>query len=195
VLFFESPEKDIKWMAAEKGKDLFLVFRGSDSFKDWIFNFWSAKVIPYGNKETKIRLHKGFYERYYENLRGDVHGRISRFEYETVHVIGYSFGGAMAQLCAVDVQYNFSKVKVECITFGSPRIGNEHFIKSYIKRVPNTRNYVYGPDIVPRLPPKLFGYSDYFGYNDFFCYYLGKRKFFPSIKDRNLNLYKQTSVV
>lgn len=180
------PDIKVHYLLTENNNELYIVFRGSDSIQDWIFNFMflSRKVFPYGNRTTKIRLHSGFYFRYYYFIRSTIHCRINTRKYSKVYVIGHSLGGAMAQLCAVDIDYNFD-VPIECITLGSPKVGNKAFVESYNNRVPDTINYVNDSDIVPMLPPTIFGF--------FACCptRIGKKGFIPSFKNHSLEAYEK----
>ena len=73
----------------------------------------------------------------------------SRVSVATLAVLG----GALAALCALDVQYNFPEKDVSCYTYGSPKVGNSDFRQSYDKRVPKTYRFVNSADTVPSLPP------------------------------------------
>ena len=73
-----------------------------------------------------------------------------------IHRTGHSLGGALATLCALDVQYNFPDKQVSCYTFGSPKVGNSYFKDSFNKRVPQTYRFVNSADTVPALPPGGF---------------------------------------
>ena len=78
---------------------------------------------------------------------------------DKIIVGGHSLGGALATLCAIDLQYNHPELNIQCVTLGSPRVGNWWFYKSYNKRVPNTVRIVHGNDIVARLPPAWLFYK------------------------------------
>ena len=66
-------------------------------------------------------------------------------------------GGALAILCGLDLEYQFS-ADVAAIPTGSPRVGNRHFVRSFNGRVLDVYRYVYRTDIVSRVPPAVFGY-------------------------------------
>ena len=44
------------------------------------------------------------------------------------------------------------------MTTGSPRVGNQPFIDSFLKYVSSSTRYVYGGDIVTTVPPEWTGY-------------------------------------
>lgn len=165
-----------------------IVFRGSDSEKDWITNFtFSKKKIPYGNKASDVRVHKGFLEAYKSPLvRNKLH-ELMCLDCDTIYITGHSYGAALAVLCALDLQYNFPEKEFYVTLFGCPRVGNEQFSKSYNSRVFNTVRIENGNDIVTKVPPKLFGYR-HVGAK----IHVGKKEipFFYSFKDhRQISYY------
>lgn len=143
-----------------KDKDiLWITFRGTDSFKEWISNltFWK-KTIPYDNVTSKIRVHTGFINSYkMEAVRGKILSMITD-EIHYVKINGHSRGAALAVLCAVDLQYNYPERDIEAILFGCPRIGNKAFAESYNKRVDKTIRVEYGNDIIGKIPFPFMGF-------------------------------------
>ena len=135
--------------------NLFIAFRGSQQPRDWItdFNAWHM-TVPYDNYNSDIRVHEGFVTAY-KSVRRQVHDLINDFNPDNIIVCGHSLGGSLATLCAVDIQYNFTD-NVECYSSGSPAVGNDAFVESYNKRVPNTMRTIMRKDLVPKMPPKKF---------------------------------------
>jgi predicted lipase len=156
-----------------------IVFRGSDSSFDWQTNFefkqeraefeqqiiqqqivaQQEQVYPYQQKSSSGALmHRGFVNAYF-SIRDQIHEYVSNHEIASVTTTGHSLGGALATLCAVDIQYNFhNKVSIEAYTFGAPKVGNDGFRESFNRRVPNSYRFVYGMDIVAELPRWWQGY-------------------------------------
>ncbi|NEP01714.1 MAG: lipase family protein [Symploca sp. SIO2E9] len=161
------------------GEEITIVFRGSDSSFDWGTNFDTRakrtefdqqiirqeivakqdKLYPYKQQSTSGSLmHSGFVRAYF-SVRDEIRKYISNHELSKITVTGHSLGGALATLCAVDIQYNFSyKASIEIYTFGAPRVGNNGFRKAFNRRVPNSYRFVNGMDIVPELPRWWQGY-------------------------------------
>jgi predicted lipase len=166
----------------------FIVFRGSEAkLRDWSTNFGFGKISlggetdpdtdssaaevhqrvqeefepikdPYTDQETPIRMHRGF-TRAYLSVRDRIHTAVKDKDLATVIVTGHSLGGALATLCGLDLEYNFSeKFSVTVYTYGSPRVGNRDFVFAYNRRVPNTFRFYYGRDIVTRVPRLWMGY-------------------------------------
>jgi hypothetical protein len=144
-----------------KEGELVIAFRGSQQARDWVTDFagWS---VPYGNDKTKIRLHWGFSQAYGHHARGRIHRFINMYrnEIKWTTVCGFSLGGALATLCAVDLQYNglIDAQKMDCLPAGNPRVGNEAFVNSFNKRIPRCWRTYHRNDLVPNLPPYVMGY-------------------------------------
>lgn len=74
-----------------------------------------------------------------------------------IEICGFSFGGAVAQLCGIEV-FEATGIKSDLITFGSPKPLFNFFTKLKAKRSFNSvTQYAHWSDIVTWCPP-LFGY-------------------------------------
>jgi triacylglycerol lipase len=161
------------------GDSIYIVFRGSEKRQDWNTNLNfkrvelefeqeviqkeivqpQEKVYPYeGKSSSGAKMHQGFVSAYF-SVREKVHDYLKSQSTSNLIVTGHSLGGALATLCAVDVQYNFGeRYGITIYTFGAPRVGNDGFRQSFNRRVPNSYRYVNGMDIVPALPRPWQGY-------------------------------------
>lgn len=70
-----------------------------------------------------------------------------------IRIFGYSYGGAVAQVLACELQNNLRIGGVDCVTFGSPRPGNERF-RTNMSRVRHARYYCDN-DPVRFIPPRV----------------------------------------
>ncbi len=159
VVFINDKKTDVQCFLRIVKDTLTIVFRGSDSSKDWKadFKFWKT-TVPYNNYSSKIRVHSGFISTYKSpNVRGKIHKFITD-DIQKVYITGHSYGAALAILCAVDLEYNFSKKNYEVIVFGCPRVGNNAFKKSYNLRIFKTLRVENRNDIVPEIPFACMGY-------------------------------------
>lgn len=164
---------------SDAGTFIYIVFRGSENRIDWDTNFnleqevvqfqqnvLQEKVVgdreqvyPYEEESSSgAKMHRGFASAYM-SVREQIHNYLKNNAASSLTVTGHSLGGALATLCAVDIQYNFSnQVAVDIYTFGAPRVGNNGFRESFNRRVPHSYRFVYGMDIVPALPRPWQGY-------------------------------------
>lgn len=73
----------------------------------------------------------------------------------TVVCCGHSLGGALAVLCAQWISADYCPwARVFCVTFGAPRVGNDHFVNKYHESLPVTRHFRVQNhrDPVPKMP-------------------------------------------
>jgi hypothetical protein len=74
-----------------------------------------------------------------------------------IEICGFSFGGAIAQLCGIEI-FEATGIKSDLITFGSPKPLFNFFSKLKAKRCFNTvTQYAHWSDVVTWCPP-LIGY-------------------------------------
>jgi hypothetical protein len=160
VKFITNAEWDVLGFTAQY-KDAFVVaFQGSDSDIDWFkvnFRIWH-KVVPYNRIKRNIKIHEGFISAYM-SIREELLKSRKNSGLKKVYCFGHSLGGAMATLASLDIQYNSPDSEIGVVTFGSPRVGNYAFRRSFNHRVPNYLRYVFGNDTVPYIPPAFFGFS------------------------------------
>lgn len=143
-----------------KTNSIFTAFRGSSNIQNWIDNIQIARISPYN--DSSIEVEKGFYKAY-NYLKPDLinnMGTLSK-KYETnkISITGHSLGAAEATLFAYDILNDFTNYKILYFyNFGSPRVGNPAFVKSFSSfSVPSFRVTHYF-DIVPHVPEEFLGY-------------------------------------
>ncbi|MEP0923466.1 lipase family protein [Leptolyngbya sp. ST-U4] len=178
-ILIDHPKTDTQCAILTEGTVATIVFRGSQSSEDWETDFNTrleraqfdqnvirelivqpqGKTYPYsGPSASRALMHSGFIAAYF-SVRDRIHDYINKSTVSSVVATGHSLGGALATLCAVDIQYNFSdKVTIEAYTYGAPKVGNDGFRDSYNRRVPDSYRIVNGMDLVPELPRPWQGY-------------------------------------
>ena len=139
---------------------LFISIRGSENIMNWVDNIQVRKTTPYN--DTNIEVSKGFYKAY-TYLKNDIFDKLNilRSKYNTNNLLitGHSLGAAIGTLLAFDILYTNDNYNIEhLITFGSPRIGNDVFVKSFEKY--NLLHYrvTHYNDIVPHVPQEFLDY-------------------------------------
>jgi hypothetical protein len=96
----------------------------------------------------------------------------------TLTITGHSLGAALATLLALDVVEQNIFASPSVITFASPFVGDAQFARTYDTEVPNTWRITNLVDVVPKLPPPVWGFdhvNQLFSVNSF-----GKAKMLPS---------------
>lgn len=138
--------------------DVFLVFRGSTSANnnaDWVSN---ARIGLEFSK-TGLPVHIGF-NQIFHSLLVDVKQFLSKnvTSRSTIHVVGHSLGGAVANLAADWAKQNHG-TSVALYSYGAPRVGSAWFAKTLGKRLkePNIYRVYNKTDPVPMIP--VFPYT------------------------------------
>lgn len=167
---------------AKRGDMDYVVFRGSDQVKDWLLNVSCGhSTAPYGNTKG-IKVHTGFIKTY-ELVRTFIHTKVGTKP--NIVVTGHSLGGALATLCALDLQYCFGK-NITCVPVASPRVGNKLFAESFNRRLPGTIRLTHGADLIPMVPLPVMGYR-HIGTE----FHIGRQRLIPSIADHFPERYYQ----
>jgi Predicted lipase len=158
-LVISDTNTDVQCYIVREDDTLYVIFRGSNSPRDWVTNLqFGKKVVPYGNYDSKIRVHNGFVTSYKDSgIRDRLHSLISD-DITKIKITGHSYGAALSTLCAVDLQYNFPCLDIQVIVFGSPRVGNSAFKKSYNQRIIKSIRVENGNDIVTKIPFAFMGF-------------------------------------
>ncbi|MBF0284391.1 MAG: lipase family protein [Magnetococcales bacterium] len=137
-----------------------LSFRGTEAkLKDWETDFQAAFVPgPEG------RVHRGF-NRALEIVWPQVLNLLTPLwnqdRARSYWITGHSLGGALATLAAARLRFIEGDRPMHGVyTFGSPRVGDKNFGEAYNRQLMGrTFRFVNNNDIVPRVPPRLLGYT------------------------------------
>ena len=136
-----------------------MAFRGSNTFESFLIDLQSAVLTPYKNV-TGASVGLGFYKEWVAlipQVMPEVKKLSQQYPSYSVWVTGHSLGGALATLCALDLQTEL-QINATVYTYGSPRVGNVAFAQYYDSLVPNTFRIVNGQDIIPHLPLKTMNF-------------------------------------
>lgn len=144
-------------------KSLFVSFRGSSNIQNWIDNIQISKISPY--TDTSISVEKGFYKAYNyikPELLSNMRNLAKKYNTNKLLVTGHSLGAAMATLMTYDIVMSYPSYKmIYLVNFGSPRVGNSAFVKSFNNYAESFTYYriTHYYDIVPHVPEEFLGYE------------------------------------
>ena len=149
-------------LADSTNNRLYVVFRGTDQPIDWINNVqFRQQIYPYGDGNSAVKFHRGFMAAYFA-IRNTLLEVMAQFRDQHIIATGHSLGGALATIGVLDLQYNLGSSEnfdFSAYTFGAPRVGNQALVESFNRRIPDSHRFIYGWDVVTRVPREWQGYS------------------------------------
>lgn len=144
---------DLQWFSGHSPslKGIVLAFRGSSNIQNWISNL-NFNMVGYPNC-AKCQVHNGFYTNWqaaYRPVLNRIQSLKSLYRDAPIFITGHSLGAALAVLAAADIQHLYGGVQ-SLITFGEPRVGNQHF-SDYYQSVLVGFRVIHKADVVPHIP-------------------------------------------
>lgn len=161
VVLFEDKKTSVNGMTGILDDTFLITFDASVDAQDWLTDlFFFKRVMPYkGHESSPVRMHGG-YAAGWLAVRDGVHAAFRASGLSKVFVCGYSMGGGLAPIGALDMQYTFklNPDRIKCLAGDGPRVMNKAGMISYNARVPNTIRSKIGNDIVTKVPPPAWGF-------------------------------------
>ena len=163
VSWIENKKSDTQGFVATRDKAIYVVWRGSESKKDFQ-NDASIDKVPFINDGEKV--HIGF-KYCWESVVGDTYDAIDtaieNLQGETTDIVvcGHSLGGAIATLYAHSIKKHYPHYNIKCVTIGSPRVGNKRFKDNYDSYEIDTLRVVHNNDLVTHTPYIGFQHVNY----------------------------------
>ncbi|MCM3748334.1 lipase family protein [Paenibacillus pasadenensis] len=140
---------------AESPHSVVAAFRGTVSPSDWMTDFMADQT------EFDLVKDGGFTHRGFTALYKSLRPQLMRLIEQTsarkpLFVTGHSLGAALATLASIDLAANVRGRAPIIYTFGSPRVGNGGFARTFGKYVPRSFRLANSQDLVAHLPPLIF---------------------------------------
>lgn len=161
VRCFQQPAKTTLPMSSThgimgfRGEATIIAFAGTDPLNllDWVSDFYLGRLGQ--------DAHQGFVDAaaaVWDEV-GDVVGK-SIAEQRALFITGHSLGAAIALVTADRARKERKLDHVEIYVFGSPRVWQADFAKSFIDAFgATTYRLVYGQDVVATVPPTALGFQ------------------------------------
>ena len=135
-----------------------IVFRGTDfvELSDWLSN---VNMAPFDTPHGKI--HSGFYDAYhtgeagrYFSMKHQVDEVLAQNNPKHLWICGHSLGGALALVCAFDLEEKEGRKIDGMITFGQPLLVRQS-LADYLdyKFVRRYARFAVGEDLVTKIAP------------------------------------------
>lgn len=133
--FIESKDTGAQATVTLDGSQAIVCFRGSDSVSDWRSNFDMCRVpfLSRKHRDPKREVHSGFFIGH-NSVKAKIYAKLNAIvesgKCESILFTGHSAGATLAKLCAYDF-VNDKNLRLEIISFGSPKIGNAAFAQNF----------------------------------------------------------------
>lgn len=158
--FFES-SNDAQCFTIKYRNRLIVCFRGTESIQDWITDAMVLQVpmdLEGVEDEERPQVHCGFL-RQFRSIQDDItriiHDYVIQTEMPRILFTGHSLGGALATLASLEYGIKYRHVPVNCVTFGSPRVGNDVFVRYFNHVTDESLRFVNQEDPIPGVPTEL----------------------------------------
>lgn len=121
---------------------IYLSFRGTSNIKDALIDINVVPILV----DNNIKIHTGFYTQF-KSLEKNILETLNSLKFVELNICGHSLGASCATIATYYFGKTFKNKKINCYTFGSPRVGNYNFIKAFKENV--NENYRINNDEDP----------------------------------------------
>jgi hypothetical protein len=138
---------------------IFTAFRGSSNIQNWLNNIQVSKTSPYNDSTINVEI--GFYKTYSylkPTLFSNLELLSDKYKTNVLSITGHSLGGAEGTLFAYDIALDKTYTILHYFSFGSPRVGNSNFVKSFQSLSIVHYRVTHYHDIVPHIPEEFLNY-------------------------------------
>jgi hypothetical protein len=136
------------------------LFEKNGSFRDWVLTNLRAQRVPYppapGSLNERRWVHAGFWDAFEPiaaTLRKEVKRQAGIEGTRALYVTGFSLGGALALLAALDLAEALPKLPVHLWSIAAPRCGDASLNALLAKRTASATSLAWRGDPTPHLPP------------------------------------------
>lgn len=138
---------------AESSDTAVIAIRGTETWLEWAQDARDEKAAWHSG-DISGNVAKGFYDLF---ASSQPQPSDLSFDESTKRliIVGHSLGAAIATLWAAEM----AVYKPEVYLFAPPNVGDGAFAEDYNVSVPDTYRITTLSDIVPHLPPTIFGYA------------------------------------
>lgn len=134
--FVENKHTDTQSYLSISDDTIIFSGQGTTTLIDWTNNFrlWRKKISYLEN----TLVHSGFIKSY-DSIRHEIYSKIEEIrsmkKIKKIVCTGHSLFGAIATIAALDFSIKYKDLLIECVTFGSPRVGSKNFAKLFNKNI------------------------------------------------------------
>ena len=165
---FYSSHNDCQVYTCKYDKTLCISFRGTESIEDIFTDLNISRVpmdlnFPIDLKES-LYVHNGFLKQF-ESVKLNIEQEIIEYyinlnkqsnntneDENKIIFSGHSLGGALATIASLYFKLKYKELNICCITFGSPRVGCNDFVKVFNQEINSSYRFVNDNDPIPCFP-------------------------------------------
>jgi predicted lipase len=154
--FYQDIQNIAQAYSWQRDNTLYIIFRGTDSFKDLITDIRVFRTKLFDNNKNLL-VHKGFLY-YFKLIEKDITIEIENKKdfIDTICFNGHSLGAAASTIASAFYKTKYPDKKIINQTIGGPRVGNNHFVKWFNNlEIDNTR-IANTKDPITLFPISLF---------------------------------------
>jgi hypothetical protein len=130
----------------KKDKKMFVTFRGTSSNMDILIDLY----FTMSHWQDDIYVHSGI-KNQFMSLEKNITMEITD-DIEEIHFSGHSLGSGLGTFASAYYGEKYPNIKVTCMTFGGPKVGNAGFVKWFDKHVYKGIRMCHCGDPIPLLP-------------------------------------------
>lgn len=130
----------------KRDKKLFVTFRGTSSNMDILVDLYFIM----SHWQDDIYIHSGIKDQFM-SLEKNITMEITA-DIEEIHFSGHSLGSGLATFASAYYGEKYPNIKVTCMTFGGPKVGNSGFVRWFEKNVHKSIRMCHCGDPIPLLP-------------------------------------------
>ena len=133
-------------------RTVYVAIRGTQTYAD-VWHDLDARLVAIDAEHSAITGHAGIINKY-NSIREEIELILFRnaAKFDTIVTTGHSLGGGVATIAAPLLGELLPTKTVQCITFGSPRVGGAEFYEFFHTYVDGNVRIINENDPVPNLP-------------------------------------------
>ncbi|MCA0756632.1 lipase family protein [Paenibacillus sp. N4] len=152
----ENPTELVFGFIAESKNRIVVAFRGYAAYPADLLAAYDILQVPYSFVKAGGKTSRGF-TCLYQSTRNNFFKELNKLPAtKKLFITGHNYGGALAELAALDIAVNTGFKHPFVYTYGSPRVGDHDFASRFDQVVKNSFRIVNIHDSYPTFPARVY---------------------------------------